>query len=255
MLEWIAAGLLVVVGLAHSYLGETALLRPLFANQVLKGKYPTWMTTRILRFAWHLTTVAWVGLAAVMVGAPPLLVAAAVMIISAAVILVRLPAHIAWIPFLTGGMCAWWAGGPIPQPVLWCAVGVGVLIALVAGGFHIAWALGSQRGAANVLPQNPDTQAPVGIPSRWLTGAVAVALFAYAAVAIFATAAPSGPVRWAAIAALVIFTLRVLGEGRYVGAFKSVRGTGFSRADDRYWTPLVAALALSAASALTLGTL
>jgi hypothetical protein len=255
MLEWIAAITLVLVGVAHSALGEADILKPLFAQSALEGKYPKWVTARILRFAWHLTTIAWFALAAILVGAPVPLTFAAVMITSAAVILWQLPGHFAWIPFLGGGLLAWWAGGPIPELLLWVGLGAGVLIAAVAGTFHVAWALGSQRGAANVLPQDPGSQQPLSIPPAWLTALVACALFAYAALAILATTAAAGPVRWAVIAALVIFIARVFGDGKYVGAFKSVRGTGFERADDKYWTPLVAMLALSAASALILGTL
>lgn len=254
MLEWIAAMLLVVIGVGHSVLGETDILKPLFARSALEGKYPKWVTARILRFAWHLTTVAWFGLAAILVGVPAALTCAAVMILSATVILLRLPGHFAWIPFLTGGLVAWWAGGPIPQPLLWFALAAGVLVAVGAGAFHVAWALGSKRGAANVLPQGVGSRQPVNIPPNWVTAGIALALFTYAALALLATNSPTGPVRWAVLAALVIFCARVLGEGNYVGAFKRVRDTGFAKADDKFWTPLVALLALSAASALVLGT-
>lgn len=254
MLEWIAASLLVLIGVGHSVLGESDILKPLFAGSTVSGKYPRFVVTRILRFAWHLTTLAWLGLAAILVGASAPLTFAAVCIASAGVILVALPGHFAWVLFLPAGLLAWWVGGPIPDAVLWLAVGAGVVVAVVAAGFHIAWALGSTAGAANVLPQAPDTQAPRRIPRRPVTAAVAVALVAYATLAVLATQVSSGPVRWAVIAALVIFIARIIGEGKYVGAFKSVRGTGFARADDKYWTPLVAVLALSAAAALILGT-
>jgi hypothetical protein len=63
----VAALLLLAVGAAHSYLGERYVMSRLFR----RGNLPTlfgaeiW-TKRILRFAWHLTTVAWVGFAAVL---------------------------------------------------------------------------------------------------------------------------------------------------------------------------------------------
>lgn len=64
----IAAALLVAVGAAHSLLGERYILTRLFRRSALPPLFggPEF-TRRTLRFAWHLTTVAWWGLAAVLV--------------------------------------------------------------------------------------------------------------------------------------------------------------------------------------------
>lgn len=58
--------LAILLGLVHSYLGEKYILIRLF-----KGKLPhllgsDWFTKRVLRFAWHLTTVAWFGFASIL---------------------------------------------------------------------------------------------------------------------------------------------------------------------------------------------
>lgn len=60
----IAILLLLATGLAHSYLGERYILMRLFK----RGNLPpllggTAFTAGTLRFVWHLTTVAWWGLA------------------------------------------------------------------------------------------------------------------------------------------------------------------------------------------------
>lgn len=67
-LLYIAASLLVAVGIAHSYLGERYILIRLFR----RGDLPKILgsaafTARTLRFAWHITSIAWLGLAAVLV--------------------------------------------------------------------------------------------------------------------------------------------------------------------------------------------
>lgn len=63
-----AAALTVLVGVAHSYLGERYIIRRLLRRDDLPRLLGSdWFTRRTLRFAWHLTTVAWFGLAAVMV--------------------------------------------------------------------------------------------------------------------------------------------------------------------------------------------
>ena len=59
--------LLLIIGVVHSYLGEKYLLTRLFR----RGNLPKllgsdWFTKRVLRFAWHLTTLAWWGFAAIL---------------------------------------------------------------------------------------------------------------------------------------------------------------------------------------------
>nr|WP_298124924.1 hypothetical protein [uncultured Pseudoxanthomonas sp.] len=61
-----AATLMILLGLAHSVLGEHYLLIRLFRRPDLPRLFGgTAFTTRTLRFAWHLTTVIAWGLAAV----------------------------------------------------------------------------------------------------------------------------------------------------------------------------------------------
>lgn len=64
---YLAATLIFVVGIAHSYLGEKYLLTRLFR----KNDLPTLLggtefTKNTLRFAWHITTLAWFGLALIL---------------------------------------------------------------------------------------------------------------------------------------------------------------------------------------------
>lgn len=62
---YIATFLLVAVGIAHSYLGERYILIRLFRRADLPKLFgSTDFTIRTLRFAWHLTTLAWWGFAA-----------------------------------------------------------------------------------------------------------------------------------------------------------------------------------------------
>ncbi len=71
---YIAAVLLIGIGVAHSYLGEKYILIRLFRRQDLpKISGSAAFTMRTLRFAWHITSVAWVGFAAllVMLAQPP----------------------------------------------------------------------------------------------------------------------------------------------------------------------------------------
>nr|WP_143873890.1 hypothetical protein [Catenovulum sediminis] len=59
--------LLLIIGLIHSYLGEKYILIRLFRREDLpKLLGSDWFTKRVLRFAWHLTTLAWWGFAAIL---------------------------------------------------------------------------------------------------------------------------------------------------------------------------------------------
>jgi len=63
----IASLLLIFIGFVHSFLGEKYLLIRLFKRENLpKLLGSDWFTKRVLRFAWHLTTIAWWGFAAIL---------------------------------------------------------------------------------------------------------------------------------------------------------------------------------------------
>lgn len=69
-LLYVAAILAVALGMAHSVLGERYILTRLFRRDDLPRLFgSSEFTTRTLRFAWHITTVAWVGFAALLVHA------------------------------------------------------------------------------------------------------------------------------------------------------------------------------------------
>jgi hypothetical protein len=62
LLYLLAALLCAALGVAHSYLGERFILLRLFRRPDLPKLFGgTEFTTRTLRFAWHLTSLAWWG--------------------------------------------------------------------------------------------------------------------------------------------------------------------------------------------------
>ena len=62
-----AAVLTIAIGIAHSWLGERFILRRLLRRSDLPTLFGDDSFTRqTLRFAWHLTTAAWFGLAAIL---------------------------------------------------------------------------------------------------------------------------------------------------------------------------------------------
>jgi uncharacterized membrane protein len=64
---YIGSILAVFIGAIHSFLGEKYILVRLFRlDNLPKLIGGDWFTKRVIRFAWHITTVAWWGFAAIM---------------------------------------------------------------------------------------------------------------------------------------------------------------------------------------------
>ncbi len=121
-----AAALCVGVALAHSWLGERYVLIRLFRRDDLPHLFGSdRFTRRTLRFAWHLTSVAWLGFGALLVvaarGAEPggrdgLLVIAATFAASALVTLVGSRGrHLAWVVFAAIAALAWLGADDTPS--------------------------------------------------------------------------------------------------------------------------------------------
>jgi hypothetical protein len=115
---FIAALLLFSVGVIHSVLGERYILIRLFRRKDLPHLFggPEF-TIRTLRFAWHLTTLAWWGFACILVLlAKHSLTAQSVLAViamscflsSLITVLISRGKHFAWLVFfIVGCVCAW----------------------------------------------------------------------------------------------------------------------------------------------------
>lgn len=115
----IAAFLTVGVGMAHSILGERYILRPLLRGDTIPHRFgrPEF-TARTLRFAWHLTTIAWWGFAAILgllaqeaisTRSLAAVLAFTFLVTFAATLIVSRGRHLAWIVFLAIGAVCFYA--------------------------------------------------------------------------------------------------------------------------------------------------
>lgn len=116
-LLYIAALLLVGIGIAHSVLGERYVLRRLerldnLPRLTLGGHE---LMAQVLRFAWHLTSIAWFGLAAILLlmAHDALSNRSAAVVVAATFILSGVASgipsrgrHYSWIVFLAVGIIA-----------------------------------------------------------------------------------------------------------------------------------------------------
>lgn len=119
-----------------------------------------------------------------------------------------------------------------------------VLLGTIAA-VHFYWAAGGTRGIDLAIPSAPGTSShPVFTPGVGGTAAVGVLLLAGAAVATGHLLPASQATVLRLMAA--VFTLRAVGERRYVGFFKRVKDTPFAVWDSRLFSPLCIALSLLA---------
>ena len=118
---------------------------------------------------------------------------------------------------------------------------LGALLFAVIGGFHVAWAAGVRFGVGAAVPELEGR--PLFTPPRGLTLLIGLGLLASAwlvlALGGFLPAPlPGSWLRLAGVLAAVVFGLRTLGDGRFCGLSKRVRGTRFARFDDLLFTPI-----------------
>jgi|SRR5688572_17759431 len=119
---WSIIGALTMAILAglHSYIGEIKLLQPLLAKPdlpMLQGSVD--YTKAILRWAWHLTSLAWLGFAAIFIGLTQVsflerqiigtILAGMLGVSGIIVFMASRGRHLAWVFFLVATICAWMA--------------------------------------------------------------------------------------------------------------------------------------------------
>lgn len=120
---------------------------------------------------------------------------------------------------------------------------VGGSLALIAG-LHLYWAFGGSWGARVALPKKEDGSLLFS-PGPFACVVVAAGLSAVAWMCIGRFALSPSIVR-ASLASKAfwlfgaMFALRVIGDFRYVGIFRKVRGTDFAMMDARFYSPLCA---------------
>src|SRR4051812_11433869 len=127
--------------------------------------------------------------------------------------------------------------------------GIGLLLATLFAALsavHVFWAAGGRWGASAAIPRRVQaglSDRPLFTPRPAGTLAVAVGL-ALAAALVLAQAGrislPIGP-RWIKGGTLllgILFVLRAVGDFRYLGLFKTVRGSEFARFDTMLYVPL-----------------
>ncbi len=135
--------------------------------------------------------------------------------------------------------------------IAWLGVATAAVLVALAG-LHFYWAAGGRWKVSAAVPEVGGAQAfspgPLACAAVG-TALLCAALFVSCAARLWLGAGVPHAVSRVATGALAfVFIGRAIGDLRYVGFFKRVRGTRFARLDTRVYSPLC--LALGAACAL-----
>ncbi|MBN1399183.1 MAG: hypothetical protein JXA06_14200 [Bacteroidetes bacterium] len=112
----VSACLFILLGIIHSYLGERFILVPLIKRGHLPKIFNSeLLTARTLRFAWHLTTVAWFAFAVILFfldKLTPCEIIAKIIAIAAFIsfiisLVIARGRHFSWIIFLAVSILIW----------------------------------------------------------------------------------------------------------------------------------------------------
>jgi len=112
----LAIVLILIISFAHSYLGEKYIITRLLKRDLPKLFGSDDFTKKTLRFAWHITTIAWLGFAyalyLIKVGSfsidSSLTVTSVVFGFSGMVSLIASKGkHLSWVVFFTIAFCCW----------------------------------------------------------------------------------------------------------------------------------------------------
>ncbi len=116
------------------------------------------------------------------------------------------------------------------------------LIFLILAGFHYYWLFGGDWGLSHVIPSKTKEAKTLDIP-KFATLIVALGLTAVALLYLLKSGMmnfqlPDLILNYGYWIIPSIFTLRAIGEFKYVGFFKKIKDTKFAEADSKIFVPL-----------------
>ena len=119
-------------------------------------------------------------------------------------------------------------------------------IFIIISGFHFYWAFGGKFGSQAVIPQLKDGEA-VFQPPVLVTIVVALAMLvgAWLSWKPHANSCASTLI-YGNLTIGIVMLVRAVGDFKYVGFFKKIKGTTFAQNDTRFYSPLCLFISINA---------
>lgn len=116
------------------------------------------------------------------------------------------------------------------------------LLFFTLGVIHFNWVFGGKFGFEKSIPQKADGN-KLFLPRKTDSALVGVGLTAFGFFYLIKSqlleySLPESIIKYGAWIIPFLFLLRAIGDFRYVGFFKKVRNTDFSKMDDKLFSPL-----------------
>ena len=122
------------------------------------------------------------------------------------------------------------------------------VIFLLLSAIHVYWGLGGKWGVDISVPTKVNHEKVMNPTSMdcfvVAIGLLAFAFFTLTKIRFISFALPSFILNYGLLVISGLFTIRAIGDFKYVGFFKKIKHTPFGRLDTRYYSPLCLALAI-----------
>ena len=130
--------------------------------------------------------------------------------------------------------------------LIFSSTGILIFVSLI----HVYWAFGGRWGTSATLPVKEDGASSVFVPPRLITLIVSFFILLFSIILLAQSGylsfyRPDALTKWGCILIASIFVLRTIGDFHYVGIFKKIKGTHFSKYDSWMYIPLCLYLAIS----------
>ncbi|WP_078551779.1 DUF3995 domain-containing protein [Bacillus alkalicellulosilyticus] len=122
-------------------------------------------------------------------------------------------------------------------------VWLAILLLVLLSGIHVYWTFGGTWGVNGAVPRKVNSDAPAFVPRKAETIVVALLLLAGAGL-LFVQAnytsvmAQNALTQRGSIIVGIVFILRTIGDFKYMGLFKKVKGSTFATNDTLIYNPL-----------------
>lgn len=115
-------------------------------------------------------------------------------------------------------------------------------VLMMIGGLHLYWAFGGRWGGRAAVPSKSDGKA-VFKPRPVETFVVAVIIIAVGLLLLaqsdfLSIYRPNNYTEWGCLVCALVFLIRSIGEFKYIGFTKRIKGTSFAVNDTRFYSPL-----------------